>query len=200
MIGELGDAQLGQARLARSEVLARTSHLEVGLGQLESVRRLHHQFQPLTTLVQFSFRDQVTDRCHVAATHTSAQLVQLRQAEPIRALNRHHGRPGQIDADLDHDRRDQHIGVTVGQVGHHRLLLLRRHPPMQQPDPRRQFTQRPVAQSLELLRRGFGFELVRLLDQWADDERLSTQLRFFADAPVDDLLAVRWRHDLRLHT
>ena len=50
VIGELGDAQFRQSRLPRAEVLARTAHLQVGLGQVKAVRRLHHQLEPLTAL------------------------------------------------------------------------------------------------------------------------------------------------------
>ena len=125
--------------------------------------------------------------------------MQLSQAKPIRAFDCHHCRPGQIDTDFDHNRRDQHIGVTVDQVRHDRLFILGRQAAMQEPNPRRQFVERALAQELELRRRGFDFKLVRLLNQWADDEGLSAQPRLVSYALVDDFFAVRWRDDLRLH-
>ena len=44
-----------------------------------------------------------------AAADAAAQLVQLRQAEPLRVLDHHHRRVRHVDADLDDGGRDQDV-------------------------------------------------------------------------------------------
>ncbi len=63
-----------------------------------------------------------------ASTDAAAQLVQLRDAEPVGVHDHHHRRLRHVDADLDHGRRDEHVeparGVRVGEPPHGVLLLL----------------------------------------------------------------------------
>ena len=48
----------------------------------------------------------------LAAADPPAQLVQLRDPVALGGLDHHHGRVRHVDADLDHARRDEHVGVA----------------------------------------------------------------------------------------
>ena len=52
-----------------------------------------------------------------------AQLVQLGDPVALGVLDQHHRRVGHVDPDLDHRRRDQHVGLPGGEAGHHVELL-----------------------------------------------------------------------------
>ena len=67
--------------------------------------------------------------------------MHLRQPEPLRMLNHHHARVRHIDTDFDHRGRDQHIGLAALKAPHRDFLVIRVHPPVQQPQP--QSGQRP---------------------------------------------------------
>ena len=53
-----------------------------------------------------------------AAPDPAAQLVELREAEPVGALDDHHRRRRHVDADLDHGRADEHVQLAVAEAGH----------------------------------------------------------------------------------
>ena len=69
-----------------------------------------------------------------AAAHAPAQLMQLRQPELLGVLDHHHRRVGHVHAHLDDRGREQHTDAVGAEVIHHRLLLPRVHPAVQQPD------------------------------------------------------------------
>ena len=71
----------------------------------------------------------------LAAADAAAQLVQLGDAEPIGVEDHHHRRVRHVDADLDHRRGDEHVELARAERLHHRLLLRRRQPAVQQPEP-----------------------------------------------------------------
>ena len=50
---------------------------------------------------------------HAAAADAAAQLVQLRDAEPVGVEDHHRRRVRHVDADLDDRRRDQHVDVAA---------------------------------------------------------------------------------------
>ena len=52
------------------------------------------------------------------APHPAAQLVQLREPEPVGVLDHHHGGVRHVDADLDHRRGDEHAEVARGEPAH----------------------------------------------------------------------------------
>ena len=46
----------------------------------------------------------------------AAQLMKLRQSEPLGMLDQHHRSVGDIDADFDHRRRDQHVDFSIAKA------------------------------------------------------------------------------------
>ena len=70
----------------------------------------------------------------LAAPDPAAQLVQLGDAEALGTLDHHHRRVGDVDPDLDHGRRDQHVGLAGGEGAHRLRLLGRGHLPVQEAD------------------------------------------------------------------
>src|SRR5581483_1425155 len=96
-----------------------------------------------------------------------AQLMQLRQPEPIRVLDDDDGGVRYVYADLDDRRGDQHIQFVRLEARHHRVFFVRLHLAVQQPDPvlRKDF----VGDMLAQLGRALGLKLLALLDQRADD-------------------------------
>ena len=70
-----------------------------------------------------------------AAADAPAKLVQLRDPEPFGVLDEHHGRVGHVDADLDHGRRDEHLGLAGDEARHRALLVGGRHLAVQQLEP-----------------------------------------------------------------
>jgi len=72
----------------------------------------------------------------VTATHTSAQLVQLRQAELVGALDDDGVGARHVDAGLDDGRGDQHVEALVIEVAHHLFEFAFAHLPMADADPR----------------------------------------------------------------
>ena len=58
----------------------------------------------------------------------------------------------------------------------------------------------PTSQEVELFGRRLNLQVVRLVDQRADDERLATLSRFLTNALIDDLLALGRFNDLGPHS
>src|SRR5207302_5575994 len=81
---QVGVAQRDAAVLARARELAHAALLQVQLGDLEAVRRLGEGAQPRRRLEDVAEQDAVALRR--AAAHAAAQLVQLRQPEPLGVL------------------------------------------------------------------------------------------------------------------
>src|SRR5215469_5506681 len=77
-----------------------------------------------------------------AAANASAQLMQLRDPEPVRIHHHHHGGVWNVDSDL-HDRgRDEYIDLAVREGQHDLVLLVGAQSPVQHAKP--QPGQRPV--------------------------------------------------------
>ena len=107
----------------------------------------------------------------LAPPDPAAQLVQLGDAEALGPLDHHHRRVGDVDADLDHGRRDQHVGLAGGEGGHRRRLLGRGHLAVQDAD--LELAQLAAAQPLRLLLGRLARLFLGLDDQRADDEGLA---------------------------
>ena len=60
--------------------------------------------------------EQQAQRRVLAAADAPAQLVQLGDPVALGVLDEHHGRVGHVDADLDHRRRDEHVGLARGEA------------------------------------------------------------------------------------
>ena len=58
-------------------------------------------------------RDEQAVRLLGAAADAAAQLVQLREPEAVGLLDDHHRRVRDVDADLDHRRRDEHVELAA---------------------------------------------------------------------------------------
>ena len=72
-----------------------------------------------------------------AAPDPPAQLVQLGEAEAVGVLDDDRRRVRDVDADLDHRRRDQHLRLARREGPHRRGLLGGREPAVHEPDPQR---------------------------------------------------------------
>ena len=70
-----------------------------------------------------------------ATADTAAQLVELGDAEPVGVEDHHDRRVRHVDTDLDDRRRHQHIEIAAAGTAPSRLLLRRRHPSVQEPEP-----------------------------------------------------------------
>ena len=70
----------------------------------------------------------------LAAADPPAELVQLGDPVALGALDEHHRRVRDVDPDLDHRRRDEHVGAAGRERRHRLLLLARLHLPVQQHD------------------------------------------------------------------
>ena len=66
-----------------------------------------------------------------ATADAAAQLVQLRDAEPVGVEHDHHGGVRYVDTDLDHRRGDEHVDVAARRTAHHVVLRVGRQPPVQ---------------------------------------------------------------------
>ena len=107
----------------------------------------------------------------LAPPDPAAQLVELGDAEAVGVEDHHDRGVRDVDADLDHRRRDEHVELAGAESGHRRLLLGRREPPVEQPEPQPgELTRRQPLAGVE--RRG-DLELLALLDEGADDVGLS---------------------------
>src|SRR5690606_18651087 len=81
---EVADAQGGQARLPRAEDVAGAAQREVALGDREAVGRRGDGLEALARdVAERTLVEQDAVRRMRAAPDPSAQLVQLREAEPL---------------------------------------------------------------------------------------------------------------------
>src|SRR6266566_4627260 len=65
-----------------------------------------------------------------AATDPAPKLVQLRETESLGVFNQHNSCIRHIDADLEHGRADQRVGVAAPKPIHDVLLFRCRNPAM----------------------------------------------------------------------
>ncbi len=134
---EAGEAEVAEAGLPRSEELALAAEVEVALGELEAVRGLDERLEARLGGVgqlELRARDQQAVRLLGAAADAAAELVELREAEPVGLLDDHDRRVRDVDADLDHRRRDEHVELALLERAHHLAALGRLEPAVQQPD------------------------------------------------------------------
>src|SRR5205814_707380 len=87
---EMGEAKIGETRLARAEQGSAAAQLEVDLGELEAVARLAERLQSgVRGLRQLLLRagDEQAVRLLGPATDAAAELVQLREPEAVGLLD-----------------------------------------------------------------------------------------------------------------
>ena len=70
----------------------------------------------------------------LAAADAPAQLVELGEPVAVGALDQHHARVGDVDPDLDHARRHQHLRLAGREPLHRRGLVARGHLPVEDLD------------------------------------------------------------------
>src|SRR5689334_12590526 len=87
---EIGEAQQRLAALALAEVFARPAQLQIALRDLEAVRALEDDLEPCTRRIgkRVAEKQDADARARTAAD-AAAQLVQLREAEALCALDHH---------------------------------------------------------------------------------------------------------------
>ena len=95
----------------------------------------------------------------LAAADAPAQLVQLGDAVAVGVLDEHDRGVGDVDADLDDGRGDEHVRLAAGEALHRRLLLGRAHLAVQQHD--LEVGQLAGLQPLVLRGRGAGVQAPR---------------------------------------
>ena len=120
-----------------------------------------------------------------APSDPAPELVQLREAEALGVLDQHHGRVRNVDADLDHRRRDQQVRASRAEPVHHALLLGRAQLAVQHLDG--QIGEDVGRQALRLPLRRADLVPVRLVDRRADHERLPPRLDLGPDELVGGL-------------
>ena len=133
--------------------------------------------------------DQQAVRLLGATADAAAELVELREAEAVGLLHDHDRRVRDVDADLDHRRRDEHVQLALLERAHHLAALRGLEPAVQQPD--------PVPGELRALQ-PLGLLLGRTrkprlgrLDQRADDVRLPPRVEVNAQPRVRLARALR---------
>ena len=132
---EAGEAQARHARLLGPEQLARAAQLEVLLGDDEAVVALGQHLQARARVgVGLAAGVQQAQRVAGRAPDTTAQLMQLGQPEALGVLDQDHPGVGDVDTDLDHRGRDQDPQLARSKALHHRVLVLRDHAAVDDPD------------------------------------------------------------------
>ena len=157
--------------LAQADDLPRPAKLEVALGKLETTVGGCNRGEALAPLLVDAALEEQAVRLVLVSPDPAAKLMQLREPESLGALDEHDRRVGDVDADLDDARGDEHVGVAADEAVHPLGLLACRHAPVEQLDA--QIGEDGGAEALVLGGRAARAELVRLLDERADDERLA---------------------------
>ena len=107
VLGHPREAERREPGLAHAGQLALAAQPQVDLGEPEPVVVRRQRLEPLRGLRP----EQQAQRVVAAAPDAAAQLVQLGDAVALGVLDEHHGRVRDVDADLDHRRRDEHVGT-----------------------------------------------------------------------------------------
>ena len=164
--------------LARAEQLAAAAQLEVDLGELEAVGRRDERLEALLRRLGqllLRARDEQAVRLLGAAPDAAAQLVQLGEAEPVGFLDDHHRRVRDVDADLDHRRRDEHVELARVEPRHHLAPRVRASAARAAADA--ELAQLGAAQPLGLVLGRARERRLRRLDERADDVGLAALAR-----------------------
>ena len=101
----------------------RAAQLQIAFGDLESVVRLRQRLQPRPAPARNRILvEQDAVRLVAAAADAAAQLMELRQAEPLGVLDDHHGGIRHVDADFDDGRRHEKLDLARRERPHHAIL------------------------------------------------------------------------------
>ena len=124
-----------------------------------------------------------------------AELVELRQAEPLGVLDDHHAGVRDVDPDLDDGGRHEHVHLAGREGGHRRVARVRALLAVDEADAQRR---QPLAQSLRLRLRRRRLEGGRLHDERDDDERLAARGRLVGQEGLDLRQRPRSRISVRI--
>ncbi len=170
VVNNIRNAQFRQAMLPRAEEFARAAQLQVLLRDAEAVGRRADDVQPLARLVPLRLGEEEEERRPAAAPDAAAQLVQLRQAEPLGVLDDHDRRVRDVNPDLDDDGRDEEVITPRAELGHHAVLLVGPHAAVQQGDA--ELREDFPLEALGAGRRRLQVERLGFLHERVDHERL----------------------------
>ena len=152
----------------------RASQPKIRLCDVESVVGLLQHPQSILRLEPSLIADeQETSGLAFATTHAPAQLVQRGHAVPVRVLDDDDARVGDVDANLHHGRRHQHLRLALAERAEACLFLLAAHFPVEHPEAHLRVL---LLQRDELLLDGFvPLETLRRagVDERRDDVALS---------------------------
>ena len=173
------------AGLLRAEQLAGAADLEVAHRDREAGAELGvvgERGEPRPRLRGQLARvgvEEIRVRGRVGAADAAADLVELREAERVGALDDQRVRLRDVDPRLDDRRRDEHVGVAAQEGVHPLLELLLAHLPVRDEEAQ------PGAELLQLLR-----ALLDRLDAVVEEERLALALGLALERELDELLVV----------
>ncbi len=129
----IGDGKAAHAVLARAEKFAGAAQLQVQFGELKSIGCARECVEPLPGFFgQRLGSNQDAVRFFGPAADASAQLVKLREAEPLGVLNHHNRCVGNVHSHLDDRRGHQRLDFTPAETLHDFFFFFARQPPVEQ--------------------------------------------------------------------
>ena len=118
----------GHTALLCAFKVAWAAQLQVGFGNTEAIVGFAHN---VDTFACFGRQGAIGDKYAItlvgSAPHPTAQLVQLRQAKPLRIEYHHHRGVGHIHPHFDNRCGHQYLRFATGKARHLCLFLLRLH-------------------------------------------------------------------------
>ena len=173
LLFQVGNLETRQARLRSANHITRPSHLQIFLGNEESILRISHDPKPpLGRFAQRGLVHQQACRSSIAAPDPPAQLMHLCQSKIFRTLNHHDRRIGYIYPHLNHRRGDQDLCLTCHKICHRGILLRGCQLPMDQTDVA---LTKSRAQNFEPLFCRGQIHSLTLFNQWANPIGLATR-------------------------
>ena len=119
--------------LLRAEEVARAADFQIAHGDLEAAAQRRvlldgaHALAGVREQTRVSRHEQIGEGLMLVAPHPAPQLIQLAQAEAVRAVDDDRVRVRDVDAALDDRRAEQHICLAVDEFRHHFLEIIRVH-------------------------------------------------------------------------
>ena len=192
---QFGDAEHGFAGLSCAEQFARAAYGKVFFGDAEAVGGFAHDAQAaLRGVAQRRLVHEQAVGLFAAAPDSTAQLVQLREAEAFGVFDDHQGGVRHVHADFDNGSGNQQLGFARDEGRHCRLPFVVRHFAVDEGDP-------DVGQQGLQLFGGrlcvFAFERIRFFDERANPVGLPPVAAVGTDA-FDDGIAFVVRDDVGL--
>ncbi len=113
--------------LLRAKDVARAAEPKIRLGQLKAVGRGDKRLEPFSRFVGLRIAKHATKPGKLAAADPAAKLMELGEAKPMAALDRHQRGVRHVDADLDHRGANQHLDLARAEAIHDGVLFGRGH-------------------------------------------------------------------------